>query len=440
MDANTNRQQLHGVRRVVIGFGMAAGLLGVVPLALSWGPRINAETITAGRTLFEHKWEPNDPLAGGGDGLGPVFNATSCVACHFQGGIGGAGPNRNNVLAFNVVPNIRDRVFQFGVVHLSAVSPIDQETQEGVSQLFPIVPGGSRIVQGCQTIISDFNPVSFTQINTPALFGAGSLDRVSDGAIRAHRRVRQVDLLTREFELDFNGTPAGRPRILPGGRIGKFGWKAQFATLEEFVATACAVEIGLSNAKRAQDTPRRHTPDSKAQFDISKRQLFELAAFCDALPQPKRLLPNDSADLAQVERGERLFTTVGCADCHTANLGTVEGIYSDLLLHRMEDSTRGPGYGNPDPEVPFPDDLPLPTEWKTPPLWGVADTAPYFHDGGSATLEDAIVRHKGQAKHVTSKFKGLEPADQQAIIAFLKTLRAPDVPQVSSPVILAGGK
>ncbi|MGL6096865.1 MAG: di-heme oxidoredictase family protein, partial [Fimbriiglobus sp.] len=63
--------------------------------------------------------------------------------------------------------------------------------------------------------------------------------------------------------------------------------------------------------------------------------------------------------------------------------------------------------------------------WKTPALWGVADSAPYFHDGGSATLEDAIVRHRGEAKGVTAAYQKLPPADKAALVAFLKTLKAP---------------
>src|SRR5207245_7787252 len=56
----------------------------------------------AGQILFNHKWTVNDPLANGGDGLGPVFNANSCIACHNQGGVGGAGALDHNVTAFIV--------------------------------------------------------------------------------------------------------------------------------------------------------------------------------------------------------------------------------------------------------------------------------------------------------------------------------------------------
>ena len=72
-----------------------------------------------------------------------------------------------------------------------------------------------------------------------------------------------------------------------------------------------------------------------------------------------------------------------------------------------------------------------PSEWKTPPLWGVADSAPYFHDGGSATLEHAILRHGGDAKTVTAAYKTLPPADQAALVAFLRTLKAPGVESIA---------
>src|SRR5580692_12006910 len=86
----------------------------VLPFAYrgaSWLVRATPQThydvaaATAGRDLFVHEWTPNDPLAGGGDGLGPVFNAKSCSQCHKQGGLGGGGPLENNVTTFTQIDN-----------------------------------------------------------------------------------------------------------------------------------------------------------------------------------------------------------------------------------------------------------------------------------------------------------------------------------------------
>jgi CxxC motif-containing protein (DUF1111 family) len=238
---------------------------------------------------------------------------------------------------------------------------------------------------------------------------------------------------------DFDSTPAGRIRVLPDGRIGKFGWKAQFASLEDFVATACAVELGLSNQKRRQDRPHQKGEDKAASLDMTGEQLFSLTAFTGSLPRPTRLLPQDSAGRKTVELGERLFSTIGCADCHTPSLGEVAGVYSDFLLHKLEDDRSSGGYGRLDPELPLPDDQPLPNEWKTPPLWGVADTAPYFHDGESPTLDSAILRHGIQGKNVTARYQSLPSPDRDALIAFLQSLRAPAAPG-QGEAVLAGGR
>src|SRR5438445_2952874 len=87
-----------------------AGVL-LTPIALrvaSWRtPRpqeVDHSMAQVGRALFEHEWKPNDPLANGGDGLGPVFNAKSCVACHMQNGTGGSGGVAQNVTTFALRP------------------------------------------------------------------------------------------------------------------------------------------------------------------------------------------------------------------------------------------------------------------------------------------------------------------------------------------------
>lgn len=89
----------------------------------------------------------------------------------------------------------------------------------------------------------------------------------------------------------------------------------------------------------------------------------------------------------------------------------------------------GGSYGEPPPPKPdsptVPGDGPLADEWRTPPLWGVADSAPYMHDGRAATLEEAIRLHAGQAAKAAQQFAKLAPAQQTHLLTFLKTLRAP---------------
>ena len=129
----------------------------------------------------------------------------------------------------------------------------------------------------------------------------------------------------------------GRPRVLPDGRVGKFGWKAQFATLEEFVAAACANELGLGNPRMEQARPMVCLAYPQVERDLTDAQFRSLVAFVDTLPRPVEAAPADPDRRRRSERGKALFRQIGCAVCHTPDMGGVEGVYSDFLLHRLDD-------------------------------------------------------------------------------------------------------
>jgi CxxC motif-containing protein (DUF1111 family) len=387
-------------------------------------PAANPLVKQAGLKLFEHHWTPSDPLAQG-DGLGPVFNERSCVACHFQGGVGGGGDAKHNVVTFEVHPAPGRPDVQGGIVHAFSLLEDCRESRIGLSDFFHVVPGGVKIVGGCFVETRDFDPVRTESINTTALFGAGWIDRISSKTILHQARVRSFQVIGKELQADLGSVNAGRVRILPDGRIGKFGWKAQFATLKEFVAAACANELGLGNPVMEQARPFTHRVAARVNADLDQAQFSALFAFVDTLPRPEQVVLPEPGKRAAIEHGQALFERVGCTTCHTPELGGVAGVYSDFLLHRVSDATGvGRGYAEV-PVTPLPDGHPLSDEWKTPPLWGVADSAPYFHDGGSPTLEAAIVRHRGDAAGVTRAFENLPADDRAALIAFLKSLRAP---------------
>lgn len=377
----------------------------------------------AGQELFVHQWVANDPQAHG-DGLGPVFNATSCVACHFQGGVGGGGDIAHNVVAYEVHPNLRDKKLRNGLVHAFAVDKQYSESHALLAKCFPIIPGGDRVVGGCTVKFEDFDPVKIETTNSIALFGDGLIDRLSDSAIRLNYARKLAKQLGREMTGDFQTAGAGRPRILPDGRLGRFGWKAQFATVREFVAAACANELGLGTPVMEQAKPMGKEYQCN-EADLNKQEFRQLVAFVDALPAPVEVVPKDAAQRSAAERGKKLFASIGCAECHTPNIAEAVGIYSDLMLHSLT-SKISDGYTHEIlVEVAVPDTHPKPDEWRTAPLWGVADSAPYFHDGATGTLHGAILRHEGDALAVTKAYKNLPPSDQEAVVAFLKTLKAP---------------
>ena len=412
---------------MVAGLGLAAAWALAPGLPVWWAPRAGAAEKAAGRALFEHEWAPHDPLAKG-DGLGPVFNDRSCVACHSQGGVGGGGDNAHNVTAFEAHPTRDEPEVKGGLIHKFAVENRFSERRGSLADFFPVVPGGVTVEGGCQVLTLDFDPVRTDNVNSTALFGAGWIDRISGKTIVLNDRKEAVGRIGREVLGHFEGVMPGRHRILADGRVGKFGWKAQFATLEEFIAAACANELGLGNPRMAQARPMVRCGYPEVAPDLDAKQFRALHAFVDTLPRPVEVAPDDRAERDEAEAGKAHFRQIGCATCHTPDLDGVAGVYSDFLLHRLDDrgAPGASGYRTVStPAVPLPFEHPRPDEWKTPPLWGVADSAPYFHDGGSTTLEQAILRHHGDAEVVTEAFKALPAPDRAALVRFLETLKAP---------------
>ena len=415
----------------------------------AWNARMTPEKIAAGKILFEHEWSVNDPLCGKGDGLGPVFNAQSCVACHFQGGIGGSSGNHLNVVAFEVHRDDTDAEFRSGVVHKNAISKELQESKSNVNQMFPkfmrsftALTGGGSYGGSCevapptlQTIEETVDPVVYHELNSPALFGVGLIDEISNVTVSFHGHKRLANKIAEEMSGEFDGNRLGMINMVDGG-VGKFGWKGQFASLEDFVASACAMEIGLTNSLHAQPVPKEHYADHDAKMDMTRKQLNELVCFVRSLPRPEQIMPTDPAAIEQVNHGEEIFSSVGCADCHVKDFGGIPGIYSDFHLYNLEPvvvkNSGGYSDGKPEEEFDFDRSRPHPDQWQTPALWGVADSAPYFHDGGSHTLRSAIERHRGQADSTLQRFESLTKYDQACLIKFLKSLKAPVVAPIDN--------
>jgi CxxC motif-containing protein (DUF1111 family) len=409
---------------------------------LSWQEdqpaQANPEDVRAGEVLFTHEWEQGDSLSAG-DGLGPVYNATSCAACHRQGGLGGAGGLEHNVTTF-VMEGTHGGNRREGVIHAYAVEPQYRET---LALLDPNLPAVSRpslkqllvLPEGPQEAprrgeaLSIPNNIHLAQRNTPALFGDGLIDSIPDRVILANAKWQR--LRHGLAPGDTSSIPVGRPNRLADGRIGKFGWKAQAAGLSDFVQAACANELGLGNPGHPQPKPLGQPDYQTVGFDLTQQQCDQLTAFVASLPQPAEQPPDDPDQQKGARRGKQLFRKIGCAGCHTPDLGSVSGIYSDLLLHRMgvDLQSGGSSYGGQRPPVRSTETQagngPRPEEWRTPPLWGVADSAPYLHDGRAPTLADAIRLHGGQAAGSARRFARLPARRREDLITFLKTLRAP---------------
>ena len=194
------------------------GVMSVIMLAAAgaaWAalrsPKVTPEMLAEGKQLFERRWAVNDPLSPHGDGLGPVYNAESCVACHFQGGVGGGGDNSFNVTTFLVQPTAGQPVVREGVVHAFAIDEALQEGHDLLRRLFPVIKGGSRFNDGCHIVIADKDPLSFNSINTPPLFGLGLIEDLPGWAIHYDGMRRTVAAASKELSGDFSSTSPGAP-------------------------------------------------------------------------------------------------------------------------------------------------------------------------------------------------------------------------------------
>jgi CxxC motif-containing protein (DUF1111 family) len=393
---------------------------------------VDTDMARAGQELFTHEWEANyDKLCAEGDGLGPVFNARSCAICHSKPNLGGSGGLEHNVTTFTV--RKEGQTPREGVLHADSIDGVTAETLYDIDPSLPRLknPTLAQIVmmRGQEKhCLPRPDPVHLSQRNTPALYGCKLIDEIPERVIIAGAKMQRARWAGQKSDTEEH--PIGRAHRLANGRIGRFGWKAQMASLSDFVQAACANELGLSNPGQAQPTPLYiKTPVKSSGLDLTQRQCDELTAFCASLDRPVERLP-ETVSPAQVSAGKQIFNNVGCANCHTQKLGNVDGLYSDLLLHKMSpDMTGGGSYG----ERPIPppggggggDEGPSPSEWRTPPLWGVADSAPYMHDGRAATLEEAILLHGGQGAASKTKYSQLSQVEKDRLIAFLNTLRAP---------------
>ena len=192
-----------------------------------------------------------------------------------------------------------------------------------------------------------------------------------------------------------------------GEQVGKYGWKANIATLSDFVADALISELGVTlhpSLSSFNGPDQDECPDPELVDDDFEALLFYL----------RHLSPPVSDLSADVStEGEVVFEAVGCAQCHTAELDGVR-LYSDLLLHDVARSEL---------QLVDQDEQAIPTEFRTPPLWGLINTAPYLHDGSASTVEEAIVLgHFSEAAAAKEAYQNLSEEDKDKLLTFLLAL------------------
>lgn len=335
------------------------------------------------------------------EGLGPAFNGTSCAVCHNVPSIGGSG------IILETRAGYRNADGGFRGLN---------EAGDTLIHLFSVP------THGCQPSIPEDVTVIARRAPIP-LFGAGFVEAIDDQTL-----VALEDPLDRDRD-GVSGRAAIVTDVATGDRrVGRFGWKAQHATLLAFGADAYRNEMGITN-----DLFQR-----ESVFAVSDEQLRR----CDPMPDPEdardrttgrrgidnfetfmRLLaPVARSHSDEITRnGERIFAAVGCASCHVPALTTGPNgnplfdrkpvpLFSDLLLHDI-----GTGDG-------IQQGAARPEEIRTPALWGLRFRRPLLHDGSAATIADAIERHANEADLARQGYFRLRDADRERLLAFLRSL------------------
>jgi CxxC motif-containing protein (DUF1111 family) len=267
-----------------------------------------------------------------------------------------------------------------------------------------------------------------------------SLNTLGDGFVEAIADEALVAIAEKQAR-DTRGRIAGEivrvPVLEAGGelRVGRFGWKNQHASLVSFSADAYLNEMGITSPLMPAENSSMGRPvdsfDTVPDPEDDGADIEIFARFMRATKVPPRdeALAGTDAALA----GARIFDAVGCANCHvseivTAPVGTVLNggtftvpdalgdkiihPFGDFLLHDV-----GTGDG-----IVQNGGRSTAAKVRTAPLWGLRTRTRFMHDGESLTVNDAILRHRGEAALASRNYRFLGSRGRAQLLVFLSSL------------------
>jgi len=397
-----------------------------------------------GNSFFNLNWVAAPASTAARDGLGPLFNARSCSACHLHDGRS-RPPEPGGGMSVMLL-----RVSVPGTNAHGGPLPHPVYGGQIQSRALPGVPAEADVIveyEPVRGVFADGEPfelrrpryllrnLGYGPVATnlqmsprvaPAVIGLGLLEAVpvEQLAALADAHDRDDDVISGKLNQVWN---AATQRHEPG----RFGWKAEQPTVRQQVAGAFNGDMGLTtslfpaeNHSPAQTAAARQP--SGGSPEVSDQILESVTFYSRVLAVPARR----SVDDPLVRRGEELFRAAKCATCHREQLttGEVPGLpqhsrqtirpYTDLLLHDL-------GEGLSDHRPAFAADG---REWRTPPLWGIGLVPKVnahsflLHDGRARNLAEAILWHGGEAEKAREAFRQMSRADREALVKFLESL------------------
>jgi CxxC motif-containing protein (DUF1111 family) len=371
------------------------------------------------------------------DGLGPIFNAQACVACHTQPNTSTTpvitppvGGDVTTAVVGGITPGGASAIREIRAGKLNSDGSFNPLTNEDgtLFHLASITPGSQETVPPDATIVA-------SRKTTP-LFGAGLIEAIPDATIEANVHTTPVDGVTGRAAVLSDAVT----KAIGTNFVGRFGWKCQESTVLAFAGDAYLNEMGVTNRFFTTDLapdgneaallaaePAGITPTTLQDLPTNPAlpegptNKDDIARFTDFL---QLLAPPPTVALsAQAQEGQELFTSINCVACHKPSMQTgpstvspalafkTVNLYSDLLLHNM--GSLNDGIAQADAQ---------PTEMRTAPLWGLRARAPYLHDGRASTITQAILFHDGEALTIRNRFEALSASQQEAIVAFLNSI------------------
>lgn len=405
------------------------------------------------------------------EGLGPLFNEASCAQCHG----GTESPGASATIESGRITMFAKRAAKSKLASLPLSEAKEKLQSQDMDYLInrggPVLVKKS-ITEECADQLAELQILPSCKVKSmtkpPAeaelvanrlsrsLYGLGLLSAVADSDIGA-----LVDM-QKKSKSAVKGTWCVAPVEISGpSALGRFGSKAQDATLLALCAKELSVHLGITNPFAPQ-TISETGPDNQPPCikdagppdpNVDSKLLAQLVYYITLLAPPKR-----PAELTnEQQQGEMVFKKLGCAECHVPLLKTSEKVYvldpdspamlvdrntlsdgrisytvnneptyieirplekqnveayTDLLVHNMgKELADGIAQGGVSG-----------AHWRTAPLWGCKDRSSYLHDGRAHTLDTAITMHGGEATESVNGFKKLPQNVKDSLFAFLKSL------------------
>nr|WP_225784416.1 di-heme oxidoredictase family protein [Xenophilus sp. Marseille-Q4582] len=412
-----------------------------------------------GNSFFRRNWVQAPASTQARDGLGPHFIARSCGGCHVQDGRG-APPDFSKGLSDPPVALLmRLSVPGAGLHGGPKPDPVygDQFQNFAVRQ---VQPEGEIDIrhQTVRGAFADGTPYELLQpiyrlrkLNygptapglmispriAPQVIGMGLLELIPESEILRNAQVQAATLGPVKGQVNRVWDQPSQQM-----RIGRFGWKANVATIAHQTAAAFQGDIGITSrlfpdqpcSARQKDCLAAPAGHDGQGVEIDDETLSQVTFYQATLAPPARRGARD----AQVLQGQKLFAQAQCAACHRPSYTTADTLfppltervtspallkqtihpYTDLLLHDMGE---GLADGRPDFEASG-------RQWRTPPLWGIGlieDVNGHqrlLHDGRARGVMEAILWHDGEARESREAVRRMSADERAALVRFINSL------------------